>query len=204
MVLIIRFALIACLFPTITLSAAEHTTASIEDDRLLPLVCFFTNNRRQLPSTPHTPEALKEQALVVAARNGQLKEMQTLLAAGVKANVPHCPNATLPLIVACRLNRLDMVTLLLEHHASPDATDNKENTALSVACWHKLTDIAIIETLLAHQATVDTMNQAGSTPIMYACQNGRRDIVKLLISSHPTNEPYMDHETRDAVTALLN
>ncbi len=204
MVLIIRFALIACLFPPIILIAAEHTTASIEDDRLLPLVCFFTNNRRQLPSTPPSPEIVKEQALVVAARNGELKEMQRLLTAGVKANVPHCPNATLPLIIACRLNRLDMVTLLLEHRASPNATDTEENTALSVACWHKITDIAIIETLLAHRATVDTVNRTSKTPLMYACQNGRRDIVKLLISSHPTKEPYMDHKTRDAVTALLN
>ena len=162
--------------------------------------------RKKTLRMPRTPEALLERQLVVATRNGQLTTMQTLLEAGANANVPHCPNATLPLISACSMNRVDMVKLLLSHDARPDATDRENNTALAVACWHKLTDIAIIDALLTHGASVDVMNHRKKTPIADACANDRVNIVQSIIA-HCTEhgfEPYMDLATQAAVAALLN
>ncbi len=205
MVWMSRLVLIICLLTSPAFSAKEPVTYAHEDDRLLPFILSFKPNRRQkITRMPRTPEALLERQLVVATRNGQLTTMQRLLAAGVNANVPHCPKATLPLISACSMNRVDMVELLLSHCASTDATDREENTPLAVACWHKLTAIGIIEALLDHGASVDVMNHRNKTPIADACDNRRADIVQCIIAHcHKLKfEPYMDNETRAAVEVL--
>lgn len=206
MVSISRLVLITCLLTSSAITATEPVTYTHEDDRLLPFILSLKPNRRQkLTRMPRTPEALLERQLVVATRNGQLTTMQRLLAAGVNANVPHCPKATLPLISACNMNRVDMVKLLLKYGASPDATDRDNNTALATACWHKFIDIAIIEKLLSHGASLDVMNHRNKTPIADACDNRRTDIVQCIIAHcHKLEfEPCMSNETRAAIEALV-
>lgn len=74
-----------------------------------------------------------------------------------------------PLYMALESNGLDVVRILLEHGADPDATARQ-----SLAPSHFARSAAVVELLLANDAIVSIRDGNGSTPLYQIVERDRR------------------------------
>jgi ankyrin repeat protein len=88
---------------------------------------------------------------------------------------------------AIHSNRVDMMQLLLDHGANPNARDNDNSTPLHHSSWWETGDYAphqgTVEgtrLLLKHGAIIDAEDDEGRTPLQLALEHGREDIVTCL------------------------
>ncbi len=130
---------------------------------------------------------------IAAARAGNLDTMRALLAKGLDPNRNEPPltrgymittlvnnGAPPPLLVeAARNGQVDMLGLLLDAGAVPDARDGGGRTALHWAVEGGYAEA--VDVLLAHGANVDIAARPDITPLMLAVQGGRESIVKALL-----------------------
>ncbi|ORX44704.1 ankyrin [Piromyces finnis] len=112
-------------------------------------------------------------------RHNDLSVIQSLLEHGSNPN-EICQNAHTPLMMACKNELPEVVTLLLDHHADPNIRNNEGYTALSIACMYG--NLQIIK-LLLDTKDIDINNQTvhGETPLMIACENALGSVVSLLL-----------------------
>lgn len=76
-----------------------------------------------------------------------------------------------PLMVASEHNTdPDVVRVLLEHGADPNARDGEGRSALMLAMQRKQ-DNGVVRMLLEYGAKIDSRDAEGRTPLMYACEH---------------------------------
>jgi len=121
--------------------------------------------------------------LLYAVRLGDLRAASQLIASGANTNA-RGPGGRTALHLAVESQRHDMLHLLLEKSADPNARDSEGAAPLDDAVWRGFTDAAAI--LLAHGAHLNEPNtQTGATPINEAAYRGFTPTVRFLLEFHP-------------------
>ena len=117
--------------------------------------------------------------LLVAARNGDLIEVQTLLEKGADPNT-RIDDGWTPLHWAAFKGHVDVVRVLLERGADPKAKDNNGRRPLHIAA--QIGHVEIVKILLDRGADPNAKNNNnGSTPLHEAALNGHVDVVRVLL-----------------------
>jgi ankyrin repeat protein len=113
-----------------------------------------------------TPRLSGKTALMLAAENGYVKCVEVLLQAGARVATQSLGTGETALLLAARKGRRDVVALLLENHADPEAAVGDGPTALVEAVRGRHEDT--VAELLKYQADPDRHDGNGSTPLMLA------------------------------------
>ncbi|KAK4062790.1 uncharacterized protein Triagg1_9660 [Trichoderma aggressivum f. europaeum] len=103
--------------------------------------------------------------------------------ANTEAKCPTIYNGTQLHLLAYN-NKVDMVTLLLDHRADIEAKDEWGNTPLHYAIWIGEMDMARL--LLYRGANIEPKDEDGDTPVQSAARRGYSTIVKLLLDRGAT------------------
>jgi len=120
----------------------------------------------------HTPG--DESVLMMAALRGELEIARTLIAKGAQVNKP----GWTPLHYAATSGGIDMVRLLLWHHAEVDARSPNGSTPLMMAARYGNVDA--VQMLLGAGADPRARNQLGMDALAFATSADRPDAIKLL------------------------
>jgi len=115
--------------------------------------------------------------LHVAAGNGSVELMQTLIRRGADINLINANRQT-PLHWAAWNNQPAAAQLLLAHGADVNATDGAKNTPLALAAQNNALDVA--KMLLSKNADRYLANQEGKTPSIIAEDKGTPELATLL------------------------
>ena len=125
--------------------------------------------------------------LIIAARNGNLDSVKTLLRykediedRGTMKVDDHVREGCTPLWAAAASGHLDVVKLLIERNADVDARTWRTNsTPLRAAAYIGRLDI--VSCLVENGADLNVRNNCEHTPLMIACYNGHMKVVTYLI-----------------------
>jgi ankyrin repeat protein len=153
---------------------------------LLPLLWFVG-----LPASAEapTPQASAESALMELAYNGQLKEVELLVSAGIPVDAQDSEKRT-PMMWAAFNGHTPVVAYLLEQGAKVDAKDSNGRTALMYASSGPFKET--VELLLKKGADVDVQGKLeGFTALMTAAAEGQLEVVRLLLA-HGANAELKD------------
>jgi uncharacterized protein len=136
------------------------------------------------------------QDLLIAARNGDMPRMRSLLADGANPNAV-AANGYSALMHAAEMGHKDSVEALVAGGGQPNAKNNKGDTALLLATIEGYKDIVTV--LLANKADADVQDADGVTPLMHACTDCKTEIVGSLL------EPEISINSADKIgrTALI-
>ena len=141
--------------------------------------------------------------LIIAARNGNLDSVKTLLrykvdieARGTLKVDYHVMEECTPLWAAAVSGHLDVVKLLIERNADVDARTLTNSTPLRPAVYYGHLDI--VSCLVESGADVNARNNSERTPLMNACGTGHMKVVTYLIE-HGAN---IDLQDKHGNTAL--
>ena len=94
-----------------------------------------------------------------------------------------------PLHLAAASRHVDIMQVLLDRGANPNARDNNNSTPLHYSSWYEDAEFSsdrgggVVEgarLLLKHGAIIDAKNDEGKTPLQLALVNGRHDIATCL------------------------
>lgn len=135
--------------------------------------------REEMPRVDLILQRGQEQELLVAAAEGNLEKVETLLKNGVDANAINKLGRT-SIVSAAWRGHAHIVRSLLNAGVEIDAADNQGRTGLSWAAINGY--INIIDLLLQEAALVDVRDHEGLTPLMRAAWNGYEEIVDALIA----------------------
>ncbi len=133
-----------------------------------------------------------------AAYNNQTIIAKLLLDAGANADAKNDDNKT-PLDIACRYGHIDLVELL-EQYASNREKGIKptKSKVLSQKDFNQLLlhaaqvgNVSKAQELLEYGADIETQDDHKYTPLLLASENGRSEIVKLLIDAGANKEAQM-------------
>ena len=125
-----------------------------------------------------------------AARVGDAEAVTSLLNQGVNIEDRETTGET-PLISAALAGQTQIVNLLLDRHAAIEARNDRGLTPLHAAAYGGHVDT--VAALIEHGAAVDdNQNRYHTTPLIVAAEDGRSDIVELLIAKG------VDLETKEA------
>lgn len=104
-----------------------------------------------------------ESRLFFAASNGDVEGVRKILASDVDVNHMHAEFGAPPLLAAASNGHGEVVHLLLEHGADPNARSDERDTSLHIAALFGYSDVA--QQLLEHDAIPDARNAKGQTPL---------------------------------------
>ena len=135
--------------------------------------------------------------LLVAALEGNVEVVQTLLAHGANVNVTHSYGWT-ALFYAAQGGNVEVVQTLLAHGANVNVTDSDGWTALFNAAHDG--NVEVVQTLLAHGANVNVTHNDGCTALFFAAQGGNVEVVQTLLA-HGAN---VSATASDGITALFS
>ena len=120
-----------------------------------------------------------EANLLLAASNGKISNVKTLLAKGADINARDKELGTTALTLAARNGHTHVVRTLLEQNAEVNAVDDELGfTALMYAAREGNTEMTRI--LLEKDADVHVMSKHGATAFRIAVVNGHSTIIKEL------------------------
>jgi ankyrin repeat protein len=149
------------------------------------------NEKRLLELIEETPTLVKEYwspdgftCLHLACFFGQKFIVDILLEKGAFVNVESRNQMKVtPLHSAASARDFDIVRVLLEHGAHPNARQHGGWTALQSAAMHG--DQAMVKLLIKHGAKVNLQSDDGSTAEQLARKNGHEDVAQLLVFAYP-------------------
>lgn len=124
-------------------------------------------------------EANDPETLCRAASSGDMKLVELLLSYGADANPKTKCIGNTPLLSAITSRKWDIVPILLDHGADPNATGNSQFTPLFMAADAGSADT--VASLLARGAKIDAPTKDGDTPLIDAARYGRKEVVRLLL-----------------------
>ncbi len=137
----------------------------------------FKTEKKNLPSG----------ALFKAAKQGDLKTIEILIAAGVPVDDVRYKGDETPLIKASYYGKIEVVKYLLSKGANIKARDYRGNTALLNAAWAGNTNVVVL--LLENGAEINERNNLNWNALMQACIEGHFETAKLLLEKgSPTDE----------------
>lgn len=119
-----------------------------------------------------------ENQLTFAVAAGRARATRQMLAAGFPIDTPNSRKET-GLLVAARTGNEEILTLLLERGAAPDARDVDGWAALAWVARQGLEDPT--RRLLEAGAEVDARDLAGWTPLAWAARRGHSSVARLLL-----------------------
>ncbi|NOU63574.1 M48 family metalloprotease [Paenibacillus sp. LMG 31461] len=121
-----------------------------------------------------------EAPLTIAASEGKMDMMQTLLSANAQINLTNADGNT-ALFWAAYHNRIAAVEFLLQHGADTNIRFISGRSVLSAVCMHGYD--RMLRILLEHGAKpIFTCYDGGETPLMVATYNGRYTCVQQLLN----------------------
>ncbi|MEZ5290015.1 MAG: ankyrin repeat domain-containing protein [Vicinamibacterales bacterium] len=173
----------------LTLGAIVALTAALGAQTAAPVADAAMNGDRtavrtllQQGSDVNAAQGDGMTALHWAAMKGDAELAQMLVYAGANVKATTRLGANTPLIVAARNGRPDVVKVLLEAGAEPDAATSTGTTPLMLAAASGSVDA--VKALLAAGAKVDaTESSMEQTPLMFAAANSRVDVMQALIAA---------------------
>jgi len=126
------------------------------------------------------PDADHGAAMLQAAGSGDLPILTELLAAGASPNEHAGDMLNTPLIASVSTGKLEVMKLLLQSGADPNARNRLGRTALFTAAagWSKA-----LNYLIGHGANVNISDKDGITPLIYASMYGNLTIVGSLLKA---------------------
>ena len=114
-------------------------------------------------------ESMKDQALIVAAQQGDLRVIEYLLKNGATIEATDSREMT-PILIAAERGDRALVMRLVDLGASVNRKDEKGRTPLILAAMDN--DIQLIEFLIQREAEVDAVTSSGHSALFYAELNG--------------------------------
>jgi uncharacterized protein len=148
--------------------------------------------------TPPSAAELKVYAgLHEAAANGDVEEINKLIAAGEKVDLQDSKSRT-PLFVAVFLKKYDAVGALLKAGANPNRLDTERYDVVTIAA--AANDVEMLKILLAGGASAKNVtSRYDGTALIAAAHLGHAEIVKLLIAAKAP----LNHVNNLGWTALM-
>lgn len=161
--------------------------------------------------------------------NNDLSKISEVIASGVNINQKHSHSRLTPLIQAINLHRIEVIKFLIEVGADVHLYQYIQTTPLGLATslgnnqivqlllqaganpdlggiddppLHRavlIERIDIIQTLIEAGANLNYLNASHFTPLMLAANNGKFEIVKLLVE---TGSVYINAKNQEGETAL--
>src|SRR5450755_598003 len=131
-------------------------------------------------------EATASQMFLSAAKEGDLRIIETLLSVGFNPNQP--VRGYTPLYFAIQSNRAGVVDLLLAGHADPNALvmtgmnlSQYGGNATPLQLAVLLGNERLASTLISAGAHIDAKGATGRTPLYWAIRDDRLDLIRFLI-----------------------
>ncbi|XP_049946893.1 ankyrin-3-like [Schistocerca serialis cubense] len=137
----------------------------------------------------------KDQMLIVAAKEGSVSKVRTLLAVGADVEAKDDDKRT-PLHWAAIRGHVEVARCLLEDGADVNTRDNWQNTPLHQAAWND--NAAVVRLLAASSADPNARDSDGGTPLHDAAWRGHADAATALLEAGADREVRND----DADTPL--
>jgi ankyrin repeat protein len=137
-------------------------------------------------ANPNSRSVAMGTALHQAAAAGAVRSVQLLLDAGADVNAPLPKVGSSPLLLACDMQRLEVVKMLLARGAAVNVPDSDGDTAIGLAAARNRPDI--VRLLLAAGADKNIRNRSGKSALDYAAANGDFELLALLYD-RPTTRP---------------
>ena len=118
---------------------------------------------------------------------GDPEKLQWALTEGADVNHARRADRRTALHLAAAAGNQDYVRILVhpDHNADLNAQDAAGRTPLLTAVSADLEDIWVLRALLGRRANPNTADNAGNFPLYAAVENGRLDLVQLLVSADP-------------------
>jgi len=137
-------------------------------------------------------------ALLTAAYNGHVEEVNALLAAkGADVNAKN-EHGNTALILAAKKGNVEMVNDLLKKGAYVDAQNKDGHTALIVAAIYG--NVEVVNDLLKKGADVNAKNKHGNTALIVAAIYGHVEVVNALLAAKGAD---VDAQNEHGNTALI-
>lgn len=124
-----------------------------------------------------------ESALMIAALKGETDLVKKLIARDADVNKP----GWAPLHYAATNGHVDIMRLLLEHHAFIDAESPNKTTPLMMAAHYGTREA--VKLLLDEGADVSARNELGLTAIDFAHRAGRQDVADMISAALRERQP---------------
>ncbi|XP_013380128.1 ankyrin-1 [Lingula anatina] len=118
--------------------------------------------------------------LLLAAKKGHKGNVTALLKHGANPNSLDADNNA-SLLFAVRGHHVDMAKSLIEKGADVDVKNNKQVSALHIACRRHGQQVSMLKLLLESKACPDFPDEEGNTPLHIAVSRGKIESVKLLL-----------------------
>lgn len=164
------------------------------------LVILLAIPLNQLNASVSSLYASDDQQLIEAAREGELSEVQGLLARGADINAKDRRKKETPLLAASRREHSEVVALLLDKGADVSSQEGRKALyGVSVAGHSN-----IVELLLAHGADPNGGIVTGRTALHAAASEGHLEAINMLLDAGAeVNLPYPDSSVSVGVTPLI-
>lgn len=166
-------------FPASFLAALNHSVAIL----LVPLVALWVLSgypKDTLRALSGSSTEVQSGELLVAAREGDLAQVRSLIAQGAAVNAQDRTGTT-PLIAASANGHLEIVQALLAAKADANLKDASGRTALMAAAANRQARIAAA--LIATKADVQARDIEEKTALMLAVLAGEPEIVRALLQA---------------------
>ena len=163
-----------------------------------------------LMSMDEKTKRMTDEAFIELCKEGSAAEVREAISNGADVNARNDEDKT-PLRVACGWNNVDVVKVLLENGANPNAKYFESWTLLMFIAANDEIDLEIFKMLLDAGADVNAKSEYSHTALCRAIQHsGRIDVIKLLLEDGadvsvpcPYGADFFEHGGGDALESSL-